>query len=407
MRLSKIHLFLLNVVLIELFLFGSGRILEFGSITLRMILYILCMFLSVLFLLYGSPKLNKQIFGLSLFFIIIVSVGLLVGVLNNAPTRKMVEDIKPLMYFFMVIFFFLTIRRLDHLRRIVTLVKVSSLVLAVGYLCLFLLIHFEIMDSFKFYSFVNNLSRDFSFRTNGAFFYKGFLFLCIGLIFYSLDRGLRNRIISLLLLSAIFFTFTRGFILSIVLVFMFYMLFMQRNPLAKVSLIALCIILSPYIVRVGASFLDRTNPSNADRLIQLAQVAERVNPISIFVGHGFGIGVPVRPVHFEISFLEIFHKQGLLGLMFWFALLVIIVQSYTKIRSYKYKRIALGFLLSSLFIYVQTQTNPFMNNPIGMSFLLISVISLKVLREEECCAYRHAWPHTTAKSTSTPSLSQY
>lgn len=407
MRLSKIHLFLLNVVLLELFLFGSGRILEFGSITLRMILYILCMFLSVLFLLYGNPKLNKQIFLLLVFFTIVISIGLFVGVFNDAPTAKIIEDIKPLMYFFMVIFFFLTIRRLAHLRRIVTLVKVSSLVLAVGYLFLLLLIHFNIIGFEKFYSFVNKLSDDLYFRPNRAFFYKGFLFLCIGLIFYSLDRGLKNRLISLLLLSAIFLTFTRGFILSFAVVFMFYMFFIQRNLLAKVSLIALCIILSPYLVRVGTSFFDKTNESNAIRLIGCAQVVECVNPISIFVGHGFGIGIPIRPVHFEISFLEIFHKQGLLGLMFWLIFLGIIVYNYTKIRSYEYKKIALGFLLSSLFIYIQSQTNPFINNPIGMSFLLISVISLKVLREEECCAYRYAWPHITARNTSAPSLSQY
>ncbi len=362
---------------------------------------------SVMFLSYCNPKINKQAFGLVLFFTVAILVGLLVGVFNNAPTWKMIQDIKPLLYFFMIVFFYLVIRRIDDLRRVVGLVKLSSLVLAIGYLSILLLIYSNIVDFDKFYSFVNNLSRDFSFRSNGTFFYKGFLFLCVGLIFYSLDRGLKNRIISLLLLIAIILTFTRGFVLSITLVFMFYVLFIQKNRLARVLLLALCIILSPYLVGVAASVLDKTNPSNTDRLIQLAQVAERVNPISIFVGHGFGIGVPIRPIHMEISFLEIFHKQGLFGLMFWSALLVITVQRYTKIRSYKYKRIALGFLLSSLFIYVQSQTNPFLNNSIGMSFLLISVISLKVLREEECCAYRHAWPHTTAKDASTPSSSQY
>jgi len=407
MRLSKIHSLLLTVVLLELFLFGSGRILEFGPITLRMILYILCLFSSVVFMLYCNPKLDNEIFGLLLFFAVAVSVGLLVGTFNNAPIMNMAIDIKPLMYFFMVIFFYLSIQRIEDLRRIVKLVKLSSLVLGVGYLSLLSLIYLNIIDFEKFYSFVNKLSGDFYFRPNGAFFYKGFLFLCIGLIFYSLDRGFKNRIISLLLLIAIFFTFTRGFILSIALVFMFYMLFIQRNHLAKVSLLALCVILLPYLVRIGISFFDKTNPSNAVRLIQLAQAAERVNPISIFVGHGFGIGVPIRPVHSEISFLEIFHKQGLLGLMFWVIFLGIIVYNYTKIRSYEYKKIALGFLLSSLFIYIQSQTNPFLNNPIGMSFLLISVISLKVLREEECCAYQYAWPHTTAKSTSVPSLGRY
>ncbi len=407
MTLSRIHSFLLTIVLLELFLFGSGRILQFGPITLRMILFVLCMLSSVVFLSYCNPKINKQIFGLVLFFAVVISVGLLVGVFNNAPTWEMIQDIKPLIYFCMSIFFYLTIRRIDDLRKVVKLVKLSSLVLAIGYLSILLLLYSNIVDFDKFYSFVNNLSRDFSFRSNNTFFYKGFLFLCVGLIFYSLDRGLKNRIISLLLLIAIILTFTRGFVVSITLVFMFHVFFIQRDRLVKVLLLALCIILSPYLVEAGVSFFDKTNPSNVTRLIQLAQVAERVSPISIFVGHGFSIGVPVRPIHMEISFLEIFHKQGLFGLTLWLALLVITVQNYTKIRSHKYKRIALGFLLSSLFIYIQSQTNPFLNNPIGMSFLLISVISLKVLREEECCAYRHAWPRTTAKSTSMPSLSQY
>jgi hypothetical protein len=394
-------------VLLELFLFGSGRILEFGPITLRMILYILCMFSSAVFLLYCNPKLNKQIFGLLLFFMVVTSVGLLVGVLNNAPVGKMAEDIKPLMYFFMSIFFYLTIQKVDDLKRIVKLLKLSSLVLGAGYLSLLVLIYFKIIDFSKFYIFLSELSDDFPFRQNRTFFYKGFLFLCIGLIFYSLDRKLISRVISLILLIAIFLTFTRGFILSLAIVFMFFTLFMQRNPLVKVSLIALCIVLSPYLVRMGASLFDKTNESNAGRLIQLAQVAERVDSSSVFVGHGFGIGVPIKPIHMEISFLEIFHKQGLLGIMFWVVLLAIIVHRYAKIRSYPYKRIALGFLLSSIFIYIQSQTNPFLNNPIGMSFLLISVISLKVLRDEECYTYRYAWPHTTAKNISTPSLNQY
>jgi len=364
------------------------------------------MFLSVLFLLYGSPKLNNHLFLLLVFFTILISIGLFVGVFNHAPTAKIIEDIKPLMYFFMSIFFYLTIRRIEDLGRIIKMVKLSSLVLGVGYLTILLLILLKYIEFGKFYSFVNKLSDDFPFRQNGAFFYKGFLFLCIGLIFYSLDHGLKNKMISLLLLIAVLLTFTRGFILSLAAIFMLYMIFIQRNPLAKVSLIALCIILSPYLVRVGASFLDKTNPSNAGRLIQLGQVAERVDSSSVFVGHGFGMGVPIKPIHMEISFLEIFHKQGVLGIMFWVVFLAIIVQRYTKIRSYPYKKIGLGFLLSSIFIYIQSQTNPFVNNPIGMSFLLISVISLKVLRDEECYAYRSAWPHTTAKNISTPSLSQ-
>jgi len=81
----------------------------------------------------------------------------------------------------------------------------------------------------------------------------------------------------------------------------------------------------------------------------------------------------------EVSYLEIFHKQGILGLLFWFMLFVVIVQKYLKACRNGVRNIALPFMLSSLLIFILTATNNYMNNPIGMSMLLISIAALSVL----------------------------
>ena len=86
-----------------------------------------------------------------------------------------------------------------------------------------------------------------------------------------------------------------------------------------------------------------------------------------------------RPIHMEITYLEVFHKQGVLGLLFWLMLFAIIVQMYYRACRNGYRKIALPFFLSALFVFILTTTNPYLNNPIGMSMVLISIAVLNVL----------------------------
>ena len=55
---------------------------------------------------------------------------------------------------------------------------------------------------------------------------------------------------------------------------------------------------------------DRSQ-SDAGRIAQIKEVISMTSVLSSFIGNGFGIGIPSRPVHMEISYLEIFHKQGI------------------------------------------------------------------------------------------------
>ena len=74
--------------------------------------------------------------------------------------------------------------------------------------------------------------------------------------------------------------------------------------------------------------LGDKNWSDIIRRRQIQQVFERISIPSFLIGHGFGIGVPVRKIHMEIAYLEIFHKQGLIGLVFWLILFFVIWHHY-------------------------------------------------------------------------------
>jgi len=50
----------------------------------------------------------------------------------------------------------------------------------------------------------------------------------------------------------------------------------------------------------------------------------------------------------------------------------------------KYKNhIVKSFFIGSIFVFMQSLTNPFINNPIGLSMVLISLISLKYIQKNE------------------------
>lgn len=127
--------------------------------------------------------------------------------------------------------------------------------------------------------------------------------------------------------------------------------------------------------------LGDKSDSDIVRYTQINQVTSAINPVSFLIGHGFGIGVPIREVHMELSFLEIFHKQGLLGLCFWFGIFIHIFIMYFNIKDKKYKEIALPFLLSVVFVILQSTTNPYMNNPIGLTMILITIVVFSKLLE--------------------------
>ncbi|WP_431293702.1 hypothetical protein [Pedobacter sp. P26] len=145
--------------------------------------------------------------------------------------------------------------------------------------------------------------------------------------------------------------------------------------LVLMGLVAAILIAIPfYLEGLG----DRAE-SDAIRVTQFQEVIDKTNPINFFIGDGFGKGIPIRPIHMEISFLEIFSKQGVLGILFWLILFVVI--SYKFLIIYKSKKnvnYLAPFYLSVTFVYLQSMTNPFLNNPIGMSIVLISLVVFQI-----------------------------
>ncbi|WP_313672146.1 hypothetical protein [Sphingobacterium multivorum] len=368
-KISILNLFF-YLVIIEIVIGGSGRLIEFGLLSLKMLLYIGAIFIS--FFSLKKIQLN-EVFHLQIIFLLLLCLGFAISAFNDAKVELILEDIKPLTFMFMASYFAINIKSKNNIRTVSFLIKYSSLLMGIVYILIVIGLHLGVINFSVFYQQQSENSEIF-FRGDKFFFYKGFLYLGVGFIFFVTSKSFKDQIFAFILFTALCLTLTRGFILAASLVYLYYIFFVNKGYFLKFLALILSFISLTYLLPILLDTLGNKSDSDLVRFLTFDEVIEDINFFSAIFGHGFGIGVESRPIHMEISFLEIFHKQGIIGLIFWFGLLTYLIVKFKAIKLYDLKIIGLPYLLSVFFVYIQSFTNPFVNNPIGISILTIAFI---------------------------------
>lgn len=370
---------LFTIMLYELVIGGSGHFTELGPLTFRMLFFFTALFLTSISYINGA-KINKDVFFIVLTFTLLLSFSAVVGVMNQSESSLIFEDIKPLIFFYILIFFSIVVKDIQAIYSVVKIIKIGSIIMASIYFIVIILLLTEQIDFLSLYRQQEEVG-EVLFRNETLFFYKGFIYLCIGFFFFLLSRGKKSKIGALFLFASIVLTLTRGFILFTILIFCYYIFFINKKKSLKVITFTSCIFVFIYALPILFDALGDKSESNNMRFIQVDEVINDINPVSLLIGHGFGNGTESRKIHMELSFLEIFHKQGILGILLWFSFFMYMFFMYSKIKYKKYRDIALPFLLSVIFVILQSATNPYMNNPIGLTIILISFVVFSKLVE--------------------------
>jgi len=387
-----------TIFLLELFLGGAGRLTTFGALTLRMYLFIIGMVLLV-FLLFKGAKITRMTTVVTLTFTCLFMIAIERGLFNSGDYSYLFADVKMLLFFFILPLFDVAITHYSDVDKIIKLLKIAAFILAVFYFIFLIILHFEIYSFTTIWLALSKpeYHKEFGFRGEVAMVYKGFIYLCVGFFFFFFEkRSLKSILLATFVFAAVILTLSRAFILLIFLLTITYILykvvFSRKNKTLNITVISLIIIGGSLVVPRAIEMLGDKSESDVIRVLQVTQVVDMVNPISFLIGHGFGVGTEIRPGHMEIMYLEIFHKQGLLGIAFWLALLIyIIIKYYNYYRYCKEKGLedklnAKAFLYGTIFIYAQSLFNPFLTNSMGLTFLFITLIvfeNLKKFNEEK------------------------
>ncbi len=370
---KKIYLsnFVLSIVILELIIGGSGRIFSINNyLTLRMLFFV-CLVPSSILLLLKKKHVNVELIILVFGQMLLLLTGTIIGLHNDASWNLVFTDVKQQLYFFMIIYFFNTFNSYSKVNYCIKVLKTGAMLLTIGYLSILILIYLNIIDFSTIYKILGDpgLYKEFRFRgTKGFFFYKSFIYLDIALVFYLLlDK--HKKIYAFLILAAVYLTYMRGLIIALGIIFIIDIFLKNQGKINLWKFFTIFIALGVVIVYIY-TFTDAIGSKTSDvRTTQIIQVFNEINPFSFLFGHGFGVGVEARPVHMEITYLELFHKQGLLGLSFWLFILYIITRDFTLLKG-TFPEIY-PLYLGVLIVYIISFMNPFLINSIGMSYILI------------------------------------
>ncbi len=389
--------FLLYAVVIEISLGGGGRFTSVGNFSIRMFLFVVSMVCTA----FLFQKIKKEYLGLTYIFFLIQLFSFYVGIVENAEIDLVLEDVKILSYFPMLLFYSVSLDSQEKVDTLVKLIKISSVFLSISYIITYWGLQTEVIDKQLFYEFTYDYGELF-FRNEYAFLYKGLLFSSIGCFFFFFRDVPKNRmdnVFQLLFLAiiiyAVFITYTRGLLISVFLSGLIgYVSYTYSSKQTyKIIFFAIPIVLFlisslDSMITFFSSLRDLSQQDESDlvRVSTFNEVVNAITPLSIFIGHGFGIGVASRPIHMEISYLEIFHKQGILGILFYLLLLKKVISNYIKVafnnsQTSVAKMQALSFTCSSIFVYIQSASNPLLNNPIGISVVIMSIVSTDIIRQ--------------------------
>lgn len=392
-----------SVVALELFLGGGGRLVEIGPVTLRMILFAVCLCASAYLAVARFRKDDAMPVALLFVgaYLLVHLPALIVGALRGAPVGDAMTEAQQSLYWLAAPFFAVALHKPEMALRAATLVKTAGVILSVVYLGTLALLATGVLDFAETYVALN-ATGEFFFRGESFFFYKGFLYLGIATLFFVADRDGRSTVLMLVVVVALIMTLTRGFVLSTSIAAILMLVAQRRWKAVGIS--ALIVALAAFMVWVylpstDEAFLGQRDASNSQRSEDIDYMLDHFQLWIAAVGSGLGTTINER-VNIENTFLWAAWKLGVVGLLFWLMPLLVSLRYYLNVpKAGRYRKVATAYFFGTVLVYLQTATNPYLNNPIGLSFVLISLFSLRTLSLAE-----RRRPHSSSRpAPATPS----
>ena len=363
-----------------------------GPLTLKMWLFAL-MLLYTAWSLVCFDRIRLGTILLTASFAALLCLGGMNGVAHGANMEFLGEDVSPLLSFLALLFFELTVRTRQDILLVIRIIVIAAIVMACCYavivVSLWLSLWLGVTSLGTLYEWLAlSGGNDFGVSGDGTgevgrFAYSGAVFIGIAIVFLMFKRKRSGNTIAFFLFLCLMLVASRGLFLTLALTAFCYTWIARVATIKKLGLSFVVVLLAAICLPLLFSLAGDRRASNSARLNTISEVYDGIDPTSAILGHGFGIGVPEKPKHMEIVYLEIFHKQGMLGLLWWIVLIGMLVARFRRALKTGDTAVAYPLFLVALFLLFESATNPYINNPVGMYPFLISFVGLGVLAQQE------------------------
>jgi hypothetical protein len=397
--------FLGLLVVLDLIYGGAGRIISFGPLTPRYVLFLSAMLFFIVDVWKKGFKTPKNLFYAPLFtFFALYLVAVINGILRGYSPEDIIFASKGYLYLFMLLPFTIFIDSKEKALQVVKLFNIGALVFAVLTICFFVLIKvepgmFNIINRIMQKHYYGHLAIRYGlpsvfFKTSP---YMAIAFINIMMRWVNLEkeRNFVNVVYMIILFMGCLTTMNMGIWIALFVGIVGVGLISKGGKRIYVML-ALVMIVTVMALTLGeyvwTAFANRINVNDSSYIIKSDQLKTLMSLWSenLFLGKGFGTEVVFVSeiktrimTKFELFWMELLVLTGLLGFL---AYIFMILKTFfvgfkiSKCLSQQ-ESVQIRSLLIGLFMLcVVSSVNPFLNNPIGMGYLIISMSSINAFR---------------------------
>lgn len=368
---------LLTLFCLDLFLLGGGRFIQFNGVSFRYFLFGIQFYFFIYYLLKGYSFPRFIYLSLLLFFLFIFIFSF-VGILHGVSLNKLINDIRPLLFFLWLPSLYVLLRSTENFSLIFKILYYSAFCLSFLHVFISFLIYSNFIDYTLIYYFFLD-TKELLWRGTNFFFFKGSVYISVALIMVAaLHKVIDFRYLKFFIVvsvCSIYLTFTKGLFIFTALI-LILILFINRKYLTSLFLLIISFF-SFYTILLLRADLSQSLLSYTTRVNDFLYIYNSVDAASLFFGHGFGSTINDRP-NIENVFLWLFWHTGFTGIvLFLLPFLYVLFKSNSFPSALAPYRV---FIISSLgFFYLISLTNPFINNPIGIGWLLLCLVFVNKL----------------------------
>lgn len=356
--------------IIDLYLFGGGRVVEVFGVTLRMIMFSIALLLC-LAVFANNRIVSQSVLWIFLFFILVLIYSSLISAVHDNFSSG---SITAYLFFLVILFFYCFREKANYF--IGHTIAFSAVFMSLCYLSFLGAVFFGLISFLDIYNYIPH--SEVFLRGQEGFVYKGFIYILIGALYFCIVDRYKitwRLILFFLCFFAIVATLTRGFVLSLLLVMIIYFVANSKSLLLKL-LVVFCGFLIPLlVVAFYPDFIFRAD-SDSTRINDIYEFLNFINNggINLILGDGISAYLGDRP-GVENAYMDTWLRFGLLGLFLLLLCFIKISIDYLYIKKYKGRiRYHDWLYYSIVLIFVQSNFNPYINNYIGGTFLMFALV---------------------------------
>lgn len=396
------------IIVIELVLGGSGHLITIGSfLTIRYILFALAILYYGMKVVSTNFKINSNIFYVHVFlFFSICAVAIINGILKGYLLGNIITSSQGYLYLLMIFPYTLFMQDIEMSKKIIRVFNHSVVLLAILSITIFFVFW---IDPSTFDLISGLLTRfDYGYLSMRselpAIFLKTSPYIAITLIYeifgyinFKEQRKLIKLIRIAILALGCMSTMSMAIWTSVVVGIGFILLMTpgRKKALTVIALaifgIILVTIFSGYIIPVIHNRISTDDSSYIIKANQL-QTLLGIWKNNSFLGNGFGIEVLFKTEmgtrimsNFELFWIQLLVNVGLLGFVIYMVIIFKSIFGGLRLSKMKNKEDSVhikAMVVGLIVLCVISTANPFLNNPIGLGYLVLVMCTINVYTQQ-------------------------